>query len=69
MVYLFYELFFISLFFYFFMNTKEEIMKKITILTASQGKNAELGKKIKEVAEKKFNCELVDLVELNLPLK
>ena len=43
-------------------------MKKITILTASQGKNAELGQKIKEVAEKNFKCELVDLVELNLPL-
>ena len=43
-------------------------MKKITILTASQGKNAELGQKIKEIAEKKFNCELIDLVELNLPL-
>ena len=43
-------------------------MKKITILTASQGKNAELGQKIKEVAEKSFECELVDLVDLNLAL-
>ena len=47
---------------------KEEVMKKITILTASQGKNSELGKKILEIAEKDFKCKFVDLVDLNLPL-
>ena len=43
-------------------------MKNMTILIASQGKNAELGNKIKQVAEKMFKCDLVDLVDLDLPL-
>ena len=43
-------------------------MKSITILIASQKKNAELGKKIKQVAEKSFKCELIDLIHLQLPM-
>ena len=43
-------------------------MKSITILIASQGKNAELGNKIKQVAEKSFKCELIDLIDLRLPM-
>ena len=44
-------------------------MKKLTILVASKGKNVELGEKIKNVSsEKGFTPEVINLVDLNLPL-
>lgn len=39
------------------------------ILVGSSGKNAELGKKIKELALlEQFDCEIINLTELKLPL-
>lgn len=44
-------------------------MKKLIILVASEGKNADLGDSIKAEAEKEgFSAEIVNIPQLNLPL-
>jgi chromate reductase len=45
------------------------MMKKMTILVASSGKNVELGNKVKDYAsENGFEVSMINLVELELPL-
>jgi NAD(P)H-dependent FMN reductase len=42
---------------------------KLVVLVASKGKNAELGDVVKKTADAKgFNTEIINLVDLNLPL-
>ena len=43
-------------------------MKKLLLISASSGENLKLVEKISEIARGEFNCEIIDLTQISLPL-